>query len=49
MGVFADVVVMAYIVDIPSRSGRMIGHIRTEIRSGLISLRLQCGRFDNGL
>jgi len=48
MGVYVDVMVMAYVVDIPNRSGRMIGHTRTEIRSGLILLRLQCGILDNG-
>jgi len=36
MGVYIEVRVTAYFVEIPSRSGRMIGHTRTEIRSGLI-------------
>jgi hypothetical protein len=36
MGVSIGVVVTAYSVEIPSRSGRMIGHTRTEIRSGRI-------------
>jgi len=49
MGVFVEVVVTAYFVDIPSRSGRMIGHTRTGIRSGLMSLRMQCGILGNGL
>jgi len=36
MGVYVEARVMACFVEIPSRSGRMIGHTRTETRSGLI-------------